>query len=208
MADTPTAGLLTRFQMAPGRDEEFEAAVQSALPLVLKQPGALAWFVLKFGDASYAILDAFPNKQARAAHLAGPVGRSVLGDVGPLLATPAHVEPFDVFAHHIAADTGGTTAGKGLLGTFRARQWREAQIETFLRQQVEGTVEDGQTVAAFAMAFGERRFGMFSVSADVAGRAVRAEAARDHLSIHLAALEGGARALEMVDITVAKIAPA
>lgn len=201
------AGLLTRFQVEPGRDKEFETAVQSALPLVFKQRGTPVWLAVRFGNSSYGIIDFFPNKQARAAHLAGPVGHSVLGDVGPLLATPPRVEHFDVLAHFIAAGADSGATKKGLLGIFRAKQWREAGSETFLRQRVGSAGDDGQTVASFALAFGERHYGMFSAFADEARRSMHLRGVPDQLSMHLASLDDGAPALEMVDITAAKIAP-
>lgn len=200
-----TSGRLTRFQVKLGRDEEFETIVKSALPLVFKQRSTPVWFAVRFGNSSYGIIDVFLSKQARAAHLAGPVGHSVLGDVGPLLAAPARVEHFDVLAHHIAAGADGKTTSKGLLGNFRAKQWREAGIETFLRQQVGSAVHERQTVASFAIAFGEQRYGMFSAFADEAGRSTHVHRAPEQLSIHLASLDGGAPALEKVDITAAKI---
>ena len=203
-----TSGLLTRFQVELGRDEEFETAVQSALPLVFKQRSTLVWFALKFGKSSYGIIDVFPTEQARAAHLGGSVGHSVLGEVGPLLATPARVEHFDVLAHHIAAGANGKTTTKGVLGTFKAKQWREAEIDTFLRQQVGSAAHDGQTAASFAIAFGERRYGMFIAFANDADRSERVQSAPEQLSIHLPSVDGDAPAVEMVDITAAKIAPA
>ena len=202
-----TSGLLTRFEVKLGREKDFETAVQSALPMVLKVPSTPVWLAVRFGGWAYGIIDFFPNKQARAAHLAGPVGHSVLGAVGPLLVAQARVESFDVLAHHVAAGADGETARKGLLGIFRAKQWREAQIETFLRQQVESAAQEAPAALSFAMVFGERRYGMFSAFADDAGRSVHVQGAPQQLSIHLASLEGGAPALEMVDITAAKIAP-
>jgi quinol monooxygenase YgiN len=203
-----TSGLFTRFQVESGREKEFETAMTPALQLVLKQRSTHVWFALRFGDSSYGIIDVFQNKQARAAHLAGPVGQSVLSSVGPLLATPARVEHFDVLAHHIVSGADGNTATKGLLGIFRAKEWREAEIGTFLRQRVGSVAYEGQAVASFALAFGERRYGIFSAFADAAARSVRLHGAPERLSIHLPSLDGGAPALETADITAAKIAPA
>ena len=66
----------------------------------------------------------------------------------------------------------------------------------------------GQTVASFAIAFGEQRYGMFSAFADEAGRSTHVHRAPEQLSIHLPSVDGDAPAVEMVDITAAKIAPA
>jgi hypothetical protein len=48
-----------------------ESFLRSALDLVDAEDGTPLWFALRFGPSTFGIFDAFPDEEARQAHLAG-----------------------------------------------------------------------------------------------------------------------------------------
>lgn len=99
-------GLLVRLAAKPGKEQELEQFLRSALPLVAREPGTTAWFALKFGPFSFGIFDAFPNQAGRQAHLAGGVAAALMTRAADLLAAPPDIEYVDTFASKLprAAD--------------------------------------------------------------------------------------------------------
>ena len=200
-----TSGLLTRFQVESGRASEFEASLASALPLVARERSALVWFAVRFGPSEYGIIDFFANEQARARHLAGPVGQFVLAEGGPSMAEPPSVERFDILAHCISADVPSASVTKAALYTFTVRTWRNAETEMLLRQCGESARQEEEVVAWMGMAFGEQRYGMFAAFRDEADRSVHlAEGAPRQLAGHAPALEGAPDG-SMLDVVAAKL---
>ena len=101
-----TTGLIVRLEAQPGKEQELAAFLTGALPLVEDEPQTVAWFAVKTGELSYAIVDFFPNEEGRQAHLDGPVA-AALSEQGPkLLARPPAIEHVDV----LAAKLNGTEA--------------------------------------------------------------------------------------------------
>jgi hypothetical protein len=203
-----TSGLLTRFQVESGRASEFEASLASALPLVARERSTFLWFAMRFQPSEYAIIDLFPNEQARARHLAGPVGQFVLGEGGPSLAEPPRVERFDVLGHCIEEDVPGDAVTKAVLLTFTVREWRETETETLLRQYGGHAEQQQQVIAWLGMAFGERRYGMFAAFRNEASYSgYLAHGAPHELAKHTPALEG-ATDVCMMDVVAAKLSAA
>ena len=66
-------GLFVRLEAKPGKEEEVENFLRSALPLAQDEPATIVWFAIRLGPSSFGIFDAFPNDEGRQAHLAGPI---------------------------------------------------------------------------------------------------------------------------------------
>jgi quinol monooxygenase YgiN len=93
-----TKGLIVRLEARPRQEAELAAFLESALPLVNGEPATIAWFAIRAGDASFAIVDVFPDDAGRQAHLDGQVAAALLGRADELLASPPVIEPVDVLA--------------------------------------------------------------------------------------------------------------
>lgn len=93
-----TRGLIVRLEAKPGMKEELASFLRDALPLVQAEEETIAWFALRAGTSSFAIVDVFPDDAGRQAHLDGAVARALLGRADELLAGPPEIEPTDVLA--------------------------------------------------------------------------------------------------------------
>jgi quinol monooxygenase YgiN len=93
-----TRGLVVRLEARAGKEDEVAAFLEGALPLVEREPETVAWFALRLGTSSFAIVDAFPGEEGRLAHLAGPVATALLDRADELLAAPPRIERADVLA--------------------------------------------------------------------------------------------------------------
>ena len=91
-------GLIVRLEAAAGKEEELASFLIDALPLVEAEPQTVAWFALRTGASSFAIVDAFPDEAGRQAHLAGAVAAALIERGDELLAEQPQIEPVDVLA--------------------------------------------------------------------------------------------------------------
>jgi quinol monooxygenase YgiN len=91
-------GLIVRLEAAAGKEEELASFLADALPLVNGEPRTVAWFALRTGATSFAIVDAFPDEAGRQAHLDGPVAAALIERADELLAEQPQIEPVDVLA--------------------------------------------------------------------------------------------------------------
>jgi quinol monooxygenase YgiN len=65
---------------------------------VNEEPGTVAWFGVRLGKSSFAIFDAFPDENARGAHLSGKVAAALMARADELFATPPQINKLDVLA--------------------------------------------------------------------------------------------------------------
>jgi quinol monooxygenase YgiN len=93
-----TKGLIVRLEARPGKEDELAAFLEGALPLVDAEPQTAAWFAVRSGPSSFAIVDFFPDDAGRQAHLDGQVAAALLGRADELLATPPDIQPVDALA--------------------------------------------------------------------------------------------------------------
>ena len=91
-------GLIVTLESRAGKEDELAAFLRAALPLVEDESGTLAWFALRAGVSSYAIVDVFPSEQARQAHLDGPVAAALVERSDELLAGAPEIRRVDVLA--------------------------------------------------------------------------------------------------------------
>jgi quinol monooxygenase YgiN len=93
-----TVGLIVRLEAKPGKEDEVAEFLRSAVPLVQQEPATTAWFAMRLGASSFAIVDAFPDAAGRQAHLEGAVAAALFGKSDELLASPPAVEQVEVLA--------------------------------------------------------------------------------------------------------------
>lgn len=98
-----SVGLLARFPVKPGKEDEFAALLKEALPLVNDEPGTVAWFGIRIGESEFGIFDAFPDEDGRKAHLAGRLAEILMGKGAELFAGPPSMEHVDVLAAKLPA---------------------------------------------------------------------------------------------------------
>ena len=93
-----TKGLIVRLEAKPGREQDVATFLERARALVEDEPETTAWFAVRSGPASFAIVDVFPDDAGRQAHLAGAIAAALMESAAELLAEPPAIEPVDVLA--------------------------------------------------------------------------------------------------------------
>lgn len=93
-----TTGLIVRLEAKAGKENEVAAFLRDGLPLVQDEPRTVAWFAVKVGASSFAIVDVFPDPDGRQAHLDGAVAAALLEKANELLAEPPQIEHVHVLA--------------------------------------------------------------------------------------------------------------
>ena len=93
-----TKALYVRLEARPGKEQEVEQFLTSALPLVEDEPATVAWFALRLGPSTFGIFDAFPDDAGRQAHLSGKVAEALMARADELFTTPPGIEQVDVVA--------------------------------------------------------------------------------------------------------------
>jgi quinol monooxygenase YgiN len=93
-----TTGLIVRLEAQPEREQDLAAFLAEARALVENEPDTLAWFAVRTGASSFAIVDVFPDEAGRQAHLDGPVAAALIAKAPELLAQPPQIEHADVVA--------------------------------------------------------------------------------------------------------------
>ena len=94
-------GLLVRMTAKPGKDAAVDAFLKSALPLVNAEAGTTAWFAVRMGTGQYAIMDFFPDDDARNAHLNGAVAKALMSKATELLEKVPDIQKIDVLAEKL-----------------------------------------------------------------------------------------------------------
>ena len=90
--------LLARLEAKPGKEDQVEQFLRSALPLAQAEPGTRTWFALRFGPSSFGIYDTFDTEAGRQAHLEGPIAAALLERADELLAGPPQIDRVDLLA--------------------------------------------------------------------------------------------------------------
>jgi quinol monooxygenase YgiN len=93
-----TRALFVRLEAKTGREDEVETFLRGALDAVDLEDGTPLWFALRFGPSTFGIFDAFPDEDAREAHLSGQVAAGLMEKAPELLAQEPTIERIDVLA--------------------------------------------------------------------------------------------------------------
>lgn len=89
--------LFVRLEAKTGHEMEVENFLREALDTVDAEDGTPLWFAVRFGPSTFGIFDAFPDDEARDAHLNGRVA-SALSEKAEWLAEAPKIEKLDVLA--------------------------------------------------------------------------------------------------------------
>jgi hypothetical protein len=81
-----------------GHEDDVAEFLRGARACVEEEPGALAWFALRFEDGRVGIFDVFPDNRARLAHLTGRVPRELAKHALAFLGSLRDMERNDVLA--------------------------------------------------------------------------------------------------------------
>jgi quinol monooxygenase YgiN len=199
-------GLLVRMEAKAGEEPAVEEFLQSAVPLLEREPNTAAWFAVRFGRGEYGIFDAFADDAGRDAHLNGAVAKALMDRAAKLLEKPPSIERVDVLHDKLPALSMGEPATKGLLLVFSAKKGREADVERFLRRAQDMVDDELRTTAWFALRFQNGEFGIFDVFPDngarfthLTGRVPR------ELAKHALTLLGGMPDMQMLDVLAEKL---
>lgn len=90
--------LYVPLEAKPGKEEEVAAFLRAGLPLVNEEPGTVAWFGIRLGTNSFAIFDAFPDEEAREAHLSGKVAAALMARAEELFVRPPQIKKLEILA--------------------------------------------------------------------------------------------------------------
>ena len=90
--------LLARMEAKPGKEQELEAFLKSALPLAQAEAETTTWYALKLGPATFGIFDTFAAESGRQAHLDGPIAEALMSKAEELLSEPPRIEKVELLA--------------------------------------------------------------------------------------------------------------
>ena len=93
-----TLAILAVLEAKPGKEQEVEAFLKSALPLAQAEAGTTTWYALKMGPSTFGIFDTFANQAGRDAHLGGPIAKALFAKAAELLAKPPAIEQPEILA--------------------------------------------------------------------------------------------------------------
>jgi quinol monooxygenase YgiN len=91
-------GLFVRLHAKRGKEAEVEQLLKSGLSIVQDEARTIHWFALRFDASTFGIFDAFPDDDARQAHLHGRLAAALMAKAADLLADPPSIESVDVLA--------------------------------------------------------------------------------------------------------------
>ena len=77
-----SVGLYVRLRAQPGKEQELERFLRSAVGLVEAEPATIDWFAVRVDASTFAVFDTFPDDAGRRAHLAGRVAEALLARAG------------------------------------------------------------------------------------------------------------------------------
>lgn len=90
--------LYVHLKAKPGKNQEVEAFLKSALPLAQQEAGTVTWYAFSEDEGSYGIFDTFDTEAARQAHLDGPIAKALMAKAGELLAAPPSIHKITLLA--------------------------------------------------------------------------------------------------------------
>lgn len=100
--------VLAMLHAKPGKEQEVEAFLASAQPLVEAETGTITWYALKLEASLFCIFDTFTDEESREAHLAGEVARALHARADDLFASPPVIGQPEI----LAVKTQGTNSGR------------------------------------------------------------------------------------------------
>ena len=90
--------ILVQLEAKPGKEDEVEKFLKSALPLVQAETGTTTWYALKMGPSKFGIFDTFGDEKGRNAHLGGEVAKALFAKAEDLFAKPPAIDQPEILA--------------------------------------------------------------------------------------------------------------
>lgn len=95
---TVKKGLLARLEAKPGKEDEVEEFLKSALPLAEAEELTIDWFAFKIDDSTFGIYDTFEGEEGQNSHLEGEIASALLAKADELLASEPTIEKIEILA--------------------------------------------------------------------------------------------------------------
>lgn len=102
--------VLALIEAKPGKEEELEALLKSALPMAQSEAATVSWYALKLGASTFGIFDTFADRDGRDAHLGGAVAQALFARADELFDRPPAIAEPEILA--VKAVGHGTGAGE------------------------------------------------------------------------------------------------
>ncbi len=96
----------------PGKENEVEAFLKSALPLAEREPETTSWYAVRIGPTKFGIFDTFPGEKGRDAHLAGDIAKALMAKAPELFSKAPEIHKIDILASKTPKAT-GVAGGRG-----------------------------------------------------------------------------------------------
>ena len=64
----------------PGKEQQVEEFLKSALPLAEAETGTTTWYALKLSPNTFGIFDTFADEEGRKAHLSGEIAKALFSE--------------------------------------------------------------------------------------------------------------------------------
>jgi quinol monooxygenase YgiN len=100
---TTTLAFVAKLVAKSGLEQEVADLLAGALGLANEEAGTVVWFALRTDSSTFWIVDAFPDEDARQAHINGPIAKALMANADRLLAAAPEILPADVLAAKVPA---------------------------------------------------------------------------------------------------------
>ncbi len=90
--------LLARLEAKPGKEQEVEDFIKSALPLAEQETFTTKWYALKIDAHTFGIFDTFSDEEGRKSHLGGEIAKALMAKAPELLANDPVIEQVTLLA--------------------------------------------------------------------------------------------------------------
>jgi quinol monooxygenase YgiN len=90
--------ILALLETKPGKEQEAEDFLKSALPLAQAETGTAKWYALKLGPSKFGIFDTFAEEAGREAHLTGDIAKALFAKAEDLFAKPPEIYKPEILA--------------------------------------------------------------------------------------------------------------
>ena len=95
-------GLYAALEAKPGKENDVDKFLRSAVPLVEAEPGTRSWFAIRHpGTATFGIFDTFDDEAGRQAHVSGKVAEALFAKAPELFATTPKIQQLDILAEKL-----------------------------------------------------------------------------------------------------------
>jgi len=93
-----TLAILALLETKPGKEQEAEDFLKSALPLAQAETGTAKWYALKLSPSKFGIFDTFAEEAGREAHLTGDIAKALFAKAEDLFAKPPEIYKPEILA--------------------------------------------------------------------------------------------------------------